>query len=65
MEEIGLSEQDAYLIFIHNAYGNLAVDRLLGWKCGADFDRIQRLLTIYSDGGLAALATEKHAPSNK
>lgn len=65
MEETGLSEHDAYLIFTHNAYGNLAVNRLLGWKRGADFDRIQRLLNIYSDGGLAALAAEKSPHSHK
>lgn len=56
IEETGLSDQDAYLIFVHNAYGNLAVNRLLGWKRGADFERAQSLLNTYARGGLGALA---------
>lgn len=56
IKETGLSEQDAYLIFVHNAYGNLAVNRLLGWKRGADFERAQSLLNAYARGGLEALA---------
>lgn len=32
MEKTGLSREDAYLIFVHNVQGNLAVNRLLGWK---------------------------------
>ena len=57
IEETGLSEQDAYLVFVHNAYGNLAVNRLLGWKQGADFNHAQTLLNEYTHGGLTALAT--------
>jgi len=55
MEEAGLSEQDAYLLFVHNAYGNLAVNRLLGWQRGSSFDHAQALLNTYSQGGLKAL----------
>ena len=54
--ETGLSEQDAYLVFVHNAYGNLAVNRLLKWKRGTDFDHAQRLLNTYAHGGFEALA---------
>lgn len=32
MEETGLSREDAYLLFVHNVQGNLAVNRLLGWR---------------------------------
>lgn len=56
VEETGLAEQDAYLVFVHNAYGNLAVNRLLGWKHDADFDRAQNLLNAYAHGGLQALS---------
>lgn len=59
IEETGLPEQDAYLIFVHNAYGNLAVNRLLGWRRGADFDRAQALLNAYTRGGIEALAAEE------
>ena len=34
MEETGLSREDAYLLFVHNVQGNLAVNRLLGWRRG-------------------------------
>ena len=60
-KETGLSEQDAYLIFVHNAYGNLAVNRLLGWRRGKDFDRAQALLNAYTHGGLEALAAMNHS----
>jgi AcrR family transcriptional regulator len=55
MEETGLSERDAYLVFVHNAYGNLAVNRLLGWQRGPEFDHAQALLNIYCRGGMEAL----------
>ena len=58
VEETGLTDQDAYLVFVHNAYGNLAVNRLLGWKRGAEFDHAQTLLNTYSRGGLRALAED-------
>lgn len=34
MEKTGLSREDAYLLFVHNVQGNLAVNRLLGWRRG-------------------------------
>lgn len=55
VEKTGLSEDEAYLLFVHNAYGNLAVNQPLGWKRGPEFDRIQTLLNAYSDGGFEAL----------
>lgn len=55
IEKTGLPEQEAYLLFVHNAYGNLAVNRLLGWKRGPEFNRAQALLNAYSRGGLEAL----------
>lgn len=55
MEKTGLSREDAYLLFVHNAHGNLAVNRLLGWKRGPEFDHVQKLLNTYSKGGFAAL----------
>ena len=55
MEKTGLSRADAYLLFVHNAHGNLAVNRLLGWKSGPEFARAQALLGAYSEGGFAAL----------
>ena len=32
MEKTGLSREDAHLLFVHNVQGNLAVNRLLGWR---------------------------------
>lgn len=62
VEETGLAERDAYLIFVHNAYGNLAVNRLLGWRRDADFDRAQNLLNAYAHGGLRALSKKPEQP---
>ena len=44
MEKTGLSREDAYLIFVHNVQGNLAVNRLLGWRRGPEFAHAQELL---------------------
>ena len=52
MEKTGLSRKDAYLIFVHNVQGNLAVNRLLGWRRGPEFAHAQELLGAYSKGGL-------------
>ncbi len=57
MEKTGLSREDAYLLFVHNAHGNLALNRLLGWKQGPEFSHVQELLNTYSEGGFAALRT--------
>lgn len=50
MEETGLSREDAYLLFVHNIQGNLAVNRLLGWRRGPEFAHAQELLGAYSEG---------------
>ena len=57
MEKTGLSREDAHLIFVHNVQGNLAVNRLLGWKRGPEFTHVQELLGVYSEGGLRAVST--------
>lgn len=56
MEKTELSHEDAHLIFVHNVQGNLAVNRLLGWKRGPKFAHAQELLGAYSEGGLQALS---------
>lgn len=56
--ETGLSEADAQLLFAYSAYGNLAVNRLLGWKRGPRFERMQKLLGLYNKGGLRYLKSE-------
>ncbi len=56
MEKTGLSRQDAYLLFVHNVQGNLAVNRLLGWKRGPEFAHAQELLSAYSEGGMRAVS---------
>ena len=56
MEKIGPSREDAYLIFAHNVQGNLAVNRLLGWRRGPEFAHAQELLGTYSEGGLRAVS---------
>ena len=61
MEKTGLSREDAYLIFVHNVQGNLAVNRLLGWKRGPEFAHAQELLGAYSEGGMRAVST-RHDP---
>lgn len=57
MEKTGLSREDAHLIFVHNVQGNLAVNRLLGWKRGPEFAHAQELLGAYSEGGLQAVSS--------
>lgn len=56
MEKAGLSREDAYLLFVHSVQGNLAVNRLLGWRRGPEFAHAQELLNIYSEGGLRAVS---------
>ncbi len=56
MEKTGLSREDAFLLFVHNVQGNLAVNRLLGWRRGPEFVHAQELLNAYSEGGLLAVS---------
>lgn len=56
MEKTGLSREDAHLLFVHNVQGNLAVNRLLGWRRGPKFAHAQELLGAYSEGGLQVLS---------
>ena len=56
MEKTGLSREDAFLLFVHNVQGNLAVNRLLGWRRGPEFTHAQELLNAYSEGGLLAVS---------
>lgn len=56
MEKTGLSSEDAYLLFVHGVQGNLAVNRLLGWRRGPEFAHAQELLSTYSEGGLRAVS---------
>lgn len=46
----------AVLLFVHSVQGNLAVNRLLGWRRGPEFAHAQELLNIYSEGGLRAVS---------
>ena len=61
MERTGLSREDAYLHFVHNVQGNLAVNRLLGWRRGPEFVHAQELLGAYFEGGLQAVCARKGA----
>ena len=65
MEKTGLSREDAHLLFVHNVQGNLAVNRLLGWRRGPEFAHAQELLGVYSEGGMQALSAlcDSHDPS--
>ena len=65
MERTGLSHEDAYLLFVHNVQGNLAVNRLLGWRRGPEFAHAQELLGAYSEGGMRAVSGLRgsHGPS--
>ena len=56
MEKTGLSREDAFLLFVHNVQGNLAVNRLLGWRRGPEFTHAQELLNAYSERGLLAVS---------
>lgn len=56
MEKTGLSREDAFLLFVHNVQGNLAVNRLLGWRRSPEFAHAQELLNAYSEGGLLAVS---------
>ena len=63
MEKTGLSHEDAHLLLVHNVQGNLAVNRLLGWRQGPEFARAQELLNAYSEGGLRAVSTRHDSDS--
>ena len=56
MEKTGLSREDAYLLFVHNVQGNLAVNRLLARRRGSEFAHAQELLGAYSEGGMRAVS---------
>lgn len=62
MERTGLAEHEAELLFTFNATGNLAVNQALGWKRGEEFRKAQSMLSLYTDGGLDAVA-RGHSPS--
>lgn len=64
MEKIGPSREDAYLIFAHNVQGNLAVNRLLGWRRETEFTHVQELLGVYSEGGLQAVSSRHDSHSS-
>lgn len=46
----------AVLLFVYSVQGNLAVNRLLGWRRGPEFAHAQELLSTYSEGGLRAVS---------
>lgn len=46
----------AVLLFAHSVQGNLAVNRLLGWRRGPEFAHAQELLSAYSEGGMRAVS---------
>ncbi len=51
MERTGLSEEDARLMFVFTASGNLAVNRMMGWRKTPEFFRAQQLLQDFVEGG--------------
>lgn len=59
--ELGLAV--AYLLFVHNVQGNLAVNRLLGWRRGSEFAHAQELLSAYSEGGMRAVSARHDSRS--
>lgn len=44
------------LLFVHSVQGNLAVNRLLGWRRGPEFAHARELLSAYSEGGVRAVS---------
>lgn len=59
--ELGLAV--AYLLFVRNVQGNLAVNRLLGWRRGSEFAHAQELLSAYSEGGMRAVSARHDSRS--
>ena len=53
----------AVLLFVHNVQGNLAVNRLLGWRRGPEFAHAQELLSAYSEGGMRAVSARHDSRS--
>lgn len=53
MERTGLGEEDARMLFVFTANGNLAVNRELGWERGPRFDAVQRLISRFVREGYA------------
>lgn len=51
----GLSQEQARVLFTFNAHGNLAVNQMLGWQGGSEFQAAQQLLMTYTEGGFAAV----------
>lgn len=53
----------AVLLFVHSVQGNLAVNRLLGWRRGPEFAHAQELLSAYSEGGMRAVSARHDSRS--
>jgi AcrR family transcriptional regulator len=58
MEATGLPEDQARLLFVFTANGNLAVNRMLGWKRGPRFDQAQALIVRFVQHGYAGFEGE-------
>lgn len=63
MEATGLPEDEAKLLFIFTANGNLAVNRMLGWEQGPRFDKAQSLIAQFVQCGYAGLRREDREES--
>lgn len=59
--ELGLAV--TYLLFVHNVQGNLAVNRLLGWRRGPEFAHVQELLSAYFEGDMRAVSARHDSRS--
>lgn len=56
MERTGLSEEDARVLFVFTANGNLAVNRALGWQQNPRFAEVQALLSRFIESGYIGLS---------
>lgn len=61
MEETGLTQEEASVVFTYIVHGNLAVNQQLGWQPGAAYRRVQALVTRFAEGGLSAVGRTQDA----
>lgn len=58
MADCKLDEVQASALFAYMLYGNVAVNRLMGWRMDGEWDRASRTARTFAEGGLAALRAQ-------
>lgn len=64
MEQTGLDEDRARLVFVFAVSGNLAVNNQMGWERTKRFNEMQALFRDFMDGGLDRIRSRQQTDSS-